>query len=737
MRTVTRMCPLCEATCGLRLTLDDDDRVTRVQGDPDDPFSRGYLCPKGATLGQLAQDPDRLDAPMVRNDAGVLQATTWEHALDVVAARVRAVVAEHGTGALGTYNGNPNVHTAAGQLYVKPFVKALRTRHVYTASTVDQMPKHVSAGLMFGAPLAIPVPDIDRTDLLLVLGANPRMSNGSLCTAPDLPGRLDALGERGGRLVVVDPRRTRTAARADQHIAIRPGTDALLLAAVVTELAALDAVDPGPAGAHLDGLDTALAALQGFTADAVAAATRVDAETIRALAHDLAAADRPVVYGRIGTQAQRFGTLCAWLVDVCNTVLGSLDRPGGAMWTRPAHEVGKRPRPYAIGRWRSRVRDLPEVNGELPVATLADEITTPGEGQLRALFTVAGNPLRSTPNSDRLEAAFADLDLLVCVDPYVTATSRHADVILPPPGPLCEPHPELTFAELSVRNVTHHSPAVVDLPDGAMPEWRILLALAAIALGADHTDVEAADRVVAAEVAERVVSTPSSRLHGLEVEEALALTDGLVGPDRLVDLLWRAGPYGAGTGTAGLSLQAMLDAPSGVVDHGPLEPRLPDVLATATGRIVLAPDEVLADLPRLTAAMEAPQDGLLLVGRRHLRTNNSWGQNVPALMGSTDLCTLQVHPDDAAAHGLCDGGRAIVRSRVGAVEAPVEVTEDIVPGTVSLPHGFGNDEDGIRLRVAADVGGVNSNVLTDEQEVDAVSGNAVLNGIPVDVVASA
>ena len=731
------MCPLCEATCGLRLTLDGDDRVTRVQGDPDDPFSRGYLCPKGATFGQLAQDPDRLDAPMVRGDDGELVATTWDHAFGVVAERLRAVVDHHGTTALGTYLGNPNVHTGAGQLYVKPFVKALRTRHVYSASTVDQMPKHVSSGLMFGAADAIPVPDVDRTDLLLLLGANPRMSNGSLLTAPDLPGRLDALRERGGRLVVVDPRRTRTADRADQHVAIRPGTDALLLAALVTELAELGAVDPGPAGAHLDGLDEVLAALQGFTAAGVAPATRVDADTIRALARDLAAAERPVVYGRIGTHAQRFGTLCAWLVDVCNAVLGSLDRPGGAMWPRPAHEVGRRPTPYTTGRWRSRVRGLPECNGELPVSTLAEEITTPGEGRLRALITVAGNPVRSTPNTDRLEAALGDLDLLVCVDPYITATSRHADVVLPPPNPLCASHPELTFATLSVRNVTHHSPPVVELPDGALKEWEILLALAAIALGADHGDLAAADDVVATQVAQRVTATPTSRLHGLDVEEALALTDGLVGPDRLVDLLWRAGPYGAGPGEDGLSLRAMLDAPSGVVDHGPLEPRLPDVLATANGRVQLAPTELLEDLPRLAASLAEPEDGLLLVGRRHLRTNNSWGQNVAALTGSTDLCTLQVHPDDAAARGLVDGGRAVVRSRVGRVEAPVEVTEDIAPGTVSLPHGFGNDEDGIRLSVASEVGGANSNVLTDEQEVDPLSGNAVLNGIPVDVAAPA
>ncbi len=738
--TATRICPLCEATCGLRLTL-EDGVVTRVEGDREDPFSRGYICPKGATFGELAQDPDRLTSPLVRTEDG-WQEVSLEEAFAVVAERLAAVAAEHGPGAAGCYLGNPNVHTAAGQLYLKPFVKALRTRHVNSASTVDQMPKHVSAGLMFGAAGSIPVPDIDRTDHLLLLGANPRMSNGSLLTAPDMPGRLDALRDRGGRLVVVDPRRSRTAAKADQHVAVRPGTDALLLAAMVTTLAEEGLVDLGDVAEHIEGVEEVLDALRGFTPEAVADATRIDADTIRGLARDLAAAERGVVYGRLGTQAQRFGTLCAWLVDVLNALVGALDRPGGAMWSRPGHEVGQRPTPYTTGRWRSRVRDLPECNGELPSSTMAEEIQTPGEGSLRALFVIAGNPLRSTPNAARLEAAIGELDLLVCVDPYLTATSRHADVILPPPSPLHEPHPELAFASLSVRNVTHHSAAVLPLPDGAMHEWEILLTLAAIAMGVPNpVDLDTADAFVAGQVAEQVSSSEGSRLAHLDAEAALALTEGLRGPDRVVDLLWRAGPYGAGdvaspTPDDGLSLATMLARPSGV-DHGPLEPRLPQLLTTASGRVVLGPREMLEDLPRLTAAMQEPTEGLLLVGRRHLRTNNSWGQNVPGLAGRRSLCTLQMHPQDALDAGVTDGGSAEVTSRVGTVVATVELRDDLAQGTVSLPHGFGNDEDGIGLQVAAGAGGVNSNVLTDEQDVDPLSGNAVLNGIPVTVGAPA
>ena len=733
--TAKRICPLCEATCGLELTL-EDGVVTRVRGDADDPFSKGYLCPKGATFGELAQDPDRLTGPVIKDGDG-WRDVSWDEAFAFVAERLGAVIDEHGNGATGVYLGNPSIHTAAGQLYLKPLVKALRTRHVYSASTVDQMPKHVSTGLMFGSPLLFPVPDIDRTDFLLMLGANPRMSNGSLLSAPDVPGRLDALRDRGGRLVVVDPRRTRTAAKADQHVAIRPGTDALLLAAMATTIAEEGLLRLGRLEELTNGLDEALGALAPFTAEAVAERTRVPADTIRQLARDLAAAERPAVYGRIGTHTVEFGTLAAWLVDVLNVLVGALDAEGGAMFANPSAEVGKRPTPYTTGRWASRVRGLPEANGELPSATMTEEMTTPGEGQLRALIVNAGNPARSTPNTDALEAALQGLDLLVSIDPYITATNRHADVILPPPGPLHEPHPELGFQPLTVRNVTSYSPPVLPLPDGAIHEWEILLTLAAIAMGAQlPVDTDAANQVVLQQVVKRVANAEDSRLADLTMEEALELTAGLRGPDAIVDLLWRAGPHGAGRGTDGLCMQTMLDNPSGI-DHGPLEPRLPDCLVTASGKVELAPQQFLDDVPRLRASLEAPDEGLRLIGRRHIRTNNSWGQNVPSLAGSRPLHGLQIHPDDAAAHGVTDGGSARLASRVGEVEVLIDVTDDIAPGTVCLPHGFGNDEDGIELSVAAKQGGPNSNVLTDHLAVDPLSGNAVLNGIPVTLTAGA
>jgi anaerobic selenocysteine-containing dehydrogenase len=731
-RTAIRTCPLCEATCGLRLEV-EGDRVVSVRGDEQDVLSRGYLCPKGALFGELEADPDRLHRPRVRRGGELLE-TTWDDAYAEVARRLRPIVDEHGPQAVAVYLGNPNVHNLSGQLYVRPLLKALRTRNIFSASSVDQLPKHVSCGSLFGDPLAIPVPDIDRTDLLVVLGGNPRVSNGSLWTAPDLPGRLTALQRRGGRLVVVDPRRTRTAAKADLHLAIRPGTDALLLAAVAHTLHDEGRVTvPDRLATHLAGLDEVLARLAPFRPERVAHRCGIAAETIRALARDLAAADQACVYGRLGTTTVRTGTLASWLVDVVNLLTGNLDRPGGAMFPHPAHHRGPR-RPFRTGRWHSRVRGLPEALGELPVATLTDEIVTPGEGQVRALVTIAGNPVLSTPDGSALDAAIASLDLVVAIDPYVTATTRHAHVILPPPGALHRSHYDLAFSGFAVRNVANYSPPVLDGLEGP-DEWEILLTLAAIALGQPPPiDVDAADRFVLQAAVDMVVGDPAARLQDRDPDQVVAALAGRRGPDRLLDLLLRAGPYGDGFGSHpdGLSLDVLEANPHGI-DLGPLTPRLPDAIRTASGRIELAAPELLTALADLEADLDGPVDDLVLIGRRHLRTNNSWSHNVAGLAKGQQLCTLQVHPDDAARCGVHDGGSARLRSRAGEVEVTVEVTDDLRPGVVSLPHGFGHDLAGVELTVARQQPGVNSNVLTDREDVDPLSGTAVLNGIPVEV----
>ncbi|MET8922129.1 molybdopterin oxidoreductase family protein [Streptomyces sp. NPDC004623] len=720
-RTAPRICPLCEATCGLTLTI-EGTTVTGARGDHDDVFSQGFICPKGASFGGLDADPDRLRTPLVRTD-GVLREATWSEAFDAVAAKIPALTREHGEQAVGVYLGNPNVHTMAGGLYPPLLLSALGTRNVFTASTLDQMPKHVSSGLLFGDAQAIPVPDLDRTAHLLLIGANPLESNGSLCTAPDFPGRLRALRRRGGTLTVVDPRRTRTARLADRHAAIRPGTDALLLAALTQVLVEEKLTDPGALGEHLEGLDELTEAIADFTPEAVAAACDLDAETIRAIARELAAAPAAAVYGRIGSCTVEHGTLASWLVDVLNILTGNLDRPGGALF--PLSATARAPRAaapgkgFALGRWTSRVSGHPEAKGELPVSALAEEIETPGEGRIRALIVVAGNPVLSAPDGDRLDRALADgLDFMVSVDPYLNETSRHADVVLPPPPPSQGAHFDFALNSLAVRNQVRYSRPAVPLEEGRMDESEILARLVLAVGGMHGAPPEAVDdRAIGAALAKAGAPAPL----------AGELT-GRTGAERRLDLMLRLGPYG-------LTLEQLLAHPHGI-DLGPLKPRLPEVLRTRSGRIELLPAPIAADLPRLRASLGARPAGLVLVGRRHLRSNNSWMHNVPALRGGSNVCTLQIHPDDAARIGLADGDTARITAAGGEVEAFAEITDSVRTGVVSLPHGWGHSRPGTRMSVAGDDPGVNVNQLLDGTLLDPLSGTAVLNAVPVAVTPS-
>ncbi|WP_336321714.1 molybdopterin oxidoreductase family protein [Streptomyces lavendofoliae] len=730
MPTAPRICPLCEATCGLTLTL-DGTRVTGVRGDRDDVFSRGFICPKGASFGELDADPDRLRGPLVRGEDGVLREAAWEEAFDVIARRLPPLVERHGADAVGVVLGNPNVHTMAGALYPPLLLGALRTRNLFTASTLDQMPKHVSSGLLFGDAFAIPVPDLDRTAHLLVIGANPLDSNGSLCTAPDFPGKLKALRRRGGTLTVVDPRRTRTARLADRHVAIRPGTDALLLAALAHVLYEEGLTDLGTLAGHVQGVEEVEAAVRDFTPEAVAGACDVDAGTIRELARELAAAPAAAVYGRVGGSTVAYGTLTNWLVDVLNVLTGNLDRPGGAMF--PLSATAPAPRPagpgkgFALGRWTSRVSGHPEAKGELPTAALAEEIETPGEGRIRALVSIAANPVLSAPDGDRLDRALGALDFMVSVDPYLNETSRHADVVLPPPPPAQTAHFDFAFNGFAVRNQVRHTPAPVPLEPGRMDECEIHARLILAVTGTRDADPSAVDDMTIARTLARAVTEPHSPAYGQDPEEYAARLTGRTGAERRLDLMLRLGPYG-------LTLDRLREHPHGI-DLGPLEPRLPQVLKTRSGRVELLPDPIAADLPRLRAAQAAPEDALVLVGRRHLRSNNSWMHNVPTLNSGTNICTLQVHPDDADRLGLTDGAPARVKADGGELTVPVEVTDSVRPGVVSIPHGWGHDRPGTRMAVAAGRPGVNVNQLLDGTRLDPLSGTAVLNGFPVHVSA--
>lgn len=729
-----RTCPLCEATCGLEITM-DGERVLRIRGDRDDVFSKGFICPKGTAVQHLHEDPDRLREPMIR-DGDRLVTATWDDAFAAMEAGLKPIIERFGRDAVGLYVGNPSVHSLSATVMLPAMVKAFATKNFYTAATIDQMPKHVSSGLMFGAPLFIPVPDIDRTDYLMILGANPWVSNGSLATAPDWPGRMKAIRARGGKTVVVDPRRTKTADEADEHVAIHPGTDALFLAAIAHTLFAEELVRLGDVDELVSGVDDVRRAVEPFTPEVVAPRTRVPADTIRRLARELAVAPSSAVYDRAGVHQAEFGTLTSWLADVIATITGNLDRPGGKMWPTPAHGIPDPPAPggkgFSIGRYHSRVRGIPEAYGQFAVATLADEIETPGEGRVRALVTVAGNPVLSAPNGARLARALSSLDLFVAVDPYVNETTRFAHVILPPSSILSRAHYDLSFYGLSVRNIANYSPPITE-PAGR-DEWEILARLALVAAGQSvRGDATVVPQLVLGTLLGHATG-PGGALEGRDVAEIMKELAHRGPVEQILDVRLRAGPFGDlfGARPGGLSLAVLEQNPHGL-DLGPLEPRLPNALRTRSGKVELAPAEILADVPRLTATLSQPADGLSLVGRRHLRSNNSWMHNIKTMTGGSNRCTLMMHPEDADRVGVADGQVARIRSRVGEVEAPVEVSDEMMPGVVSLPHGWGHGAPGVQMRIASANAGVSVNDLTDDMRIDPLSGNAALNAVTVTV----
>lgn len=735
-RTALRICPLCEATCGMVLTI-DDGRITSARGDRDDVFSHGFICPKGASFPELDNDPDRLQAPLVRRDGELVEAS-WDEALQAAVDGLQRVVSDS-TAGIGVYLGNPNAHTVSGGLYSPQLVRTLKTRLVFSASTLDQMPKQVACGYLYGNPFAFTVPDLDRTDHLVIIGANPLVSNGSVATAADFPGKLKALRRRGGRLTVIDPNRTRTAETADRHIAPRPGTDGALLFAVVNTLFDEDLVDPefGDLADHVTGVEAVRAAALEFSPEAVAEHCGVTAHQIRALARDIAAGPRTAVYGRIGTSTVTFGTLTSWLVDVINVLTGNLDRPGGAMF--PTSPIGAAPRPpkpgrgFSVGRWSSRVSGHPEVCSELPTALLPEEIETAGDGQIKAVVTIAGNPVLSAPDGDRLSAALDQLDFMVSIDPYLNETTRHADVILPPPRPSFTPHFDILLSGVAVRSNARYSPPVFALPEGRPDEativCRLILGLLGVGIDADPGLV---DQQIISAVLAKEVADPTSPVAGRDADELVSMLIDGPGYERRLDMMMRLGPFGDafGANPDGLTMRRLKDNPHGI-DLGPMTPRIPEVLRTPSGRIELAPETIMADIPRLRESVDSPAEGLLLIGRRHLRSNNSWMHNLPALAGGTNRCTLLIHPDDASRLGVRD--TAVITGPGGKLAVPVEITDAIRPGVVSLPHGWGHDAPGTRLTVAATQAGVNVNSLLDSSLLEPLSGTSVLNGVPVEV----
>jgi len=726
-----RICPLCEACCGLELKV-SEGKITSIRGHEADVFSAGYICPKGVALKDLHEDPDRLRTPLIKRRGEFVEAT-WDEAFAEIERRLPAVIAAHGRDSVAMSLGNPAAHKIGLLMYGPKLMKALSTRSIFSASTLDQMPKHLSSGLMFGHMLSIPIPDIVRTEYLLMLGANPMASNASLWTVPDFRGKAKALRARGGKLVVIDPRRTETATLADEHHFIRPGADVFLLLGMVHTLFDENLVRLGRVAPHINGVDTVQSAVQPFTPEKLADRCGIAAADIRRLTRELAAAPRAAVYGRIGTCTQEYGTLVSWLVDVLNTLTGHLDEPGGAMFAKAAAFAGNTAgtpgsgRGIVTGRHKSRVSGAPEVFGELPMTCMAEEMETPGPGRVRALITVASNPVLSSPNGPRLAAALDQLDFMVSMDIYVNETSRHADVILPAPSALEDSHYDVAFPQLSWRNHARYSPAVFDLPQGQLPEWATLLKLTAIVEGAGA-------KADPAQLDAEQFGREATKLFADKAGAVIEATAHLQGPWRLLDVALRNGPYGDGFGRKpeGLNLAKVQAAPGGI-DLGELTPRVPELLRTPSGKIELAPPMLLADLQRPAQDLARQTPSMVIIGRREVRSNNSWMHNLPLLAKGPERCTALVHPTDAQRLGLADGAMARIRSRAGSIEARVQLSGAMMPGVVSLPHGWGHNLAGTRLALAAQRPGANLNDLLDENWRDPLSGNAVLSGIAVEL----
>ncbi|MFN8045364.1 MAG: molybdopterin-dependent oxidoreductase [Dermatophilaceae bacterium] len=697
-RTAYITCVLCEASCGLEVKL-RDERITSIRGHEGDPLSRGHICPKGVALQDLHEDPDRLRRP-VRREGDDWVEMDWDEAIELVAQRLVAVERAHGRNAIGVYLGNPNVHSLGAMTHGANLVRTLGSRSTFSATSVDQLPHQLMAWALYGHQFLMPVPDIDRTDLLVLIGHNPMASNGSIWTVPDFPGRRRELASRGGKLVVIDPRRTETAKVADAHHFVRPGTDVWVLLALLREVLALGA---SPA-AYVDGIAEVRRAVEPFTPEVAQAFSGMPAAAIRGLAADLHGAGAAAVHGRMGVSTQAHGVVCQWAIQCLNIVTGNLDRPGGTMFTSPAVDlVGHKLLGAGhLGAWRSRVRGLPEFGGELPVSVLAEEILTPGEGQIRALMTIAGNPVSSTPGGGRVDEALASLEFMVAIDIYVNESTRHADVILPPTGPLERDHYDLIFHTLAVRNTARWSPALFEKPEGARHDWEIArdLALAVIRARGEKPSL---------------VEQGRFRLS----------------PRLIVDGLLRVGP-------ARMGVKKLGKRPGGV-DLGPLVPVLPGRLATPEQRIDLATPVALEAVAELADHLDvgplALSDGeLLLIGRRHQRDNNSWLHNATRLTRGRARHQLLAHPDDLAARGIPDGSLVRVRSAAGEVTVECQASDDLMPGVVSLPHGYGQGKrPGVRMRHAVEVPGASINDLTDPTRTEQVSGNGVLNGVPVTV----
>jgi anaerobic selenocysteine-containing dehydrogenase len=692
MQTHYRACNLCEAICGLEIKV-EDGKVMSIAGDKNDPFSRGHICPKAVALKDIYEDPNRLKFPMKRTENGWLQ-ISWEQAFEEVVTNLKNIQAKYGNDAVGVYQGNPSIHNSGTFMTAPYFFKTLRTKNMFSATSADQLPHHFAAWQMFGHPMLMPIPDIDYTDFMVIIGGNPIASNGSIMTVPDVEHRLKAIQKRGGKIVVIDPRRTETAAKADKHLFIKPNNDVFLLLAMINVIFAENKVNLSKLSDFTDELDVLRQITAEYIPEKVVKLTGISAYDIRQLTLDFANAPTAVCYGRVGVSTQAFGTLSLWLINAINVITGNLDKQGGSMFTLPAVDfLARSKNENRFNRWQSRVRGLPEFSGELPVAVMAEEMQTEGEGRIRAMMVSCGNPVLSTPNGVQLDEAFADLEYMVAFDIYINETTRHANLILPPATGLEVAHYDMTFNVLAVRNTTKYSEPTFEKTEGAKFDWEIFDELRQRMLG----------------------------------DEDIKLTN----PEEKIDLGLKFGPYQ-------LSLQALKDNPHGI-DLGEMKPCLPNRLLTSDKRIKLAPEILVKDMERLYKVFENAQTdsnfNLLLIGRRHLRDNNSWMHNSHRLVKGNNRCTLMMHSKDAEKIGIENHQIVSVISRVGEIEIPAEITDTMMEGVVCMPHGYGHHRAGIQMDIAAQHAGVSVNDLTDELYLDDLTGNAAFNGVAVRVEA--
>jgi anaerobic selenocysteine-containing dehydrogenase len=721
----TRNCPLCEGMCGVKISV-ADDTVTRVRPNEEDTWSRGHICPKGTVLGALHHDPDRLHHPVIREGSSFRE-VSWEAAFERLTELSSRVRERYGIEGFASYGGNMVGKDATLGRYAGLLFRTSGIRQIYSSSTVDQQPKNVSCQLMFGNQWKIPIPDIDRTELFLIFGANPAASKGSILSHQDVMRGIRELRRRGGRVIVIDPVRTATAQAADQWIGVRPGSDAALLLAIANVLFTENRIRLGHLADLVTGLDEVRALAARFSPERVAGFCGVTADTIRGLAHELARVDRAAIYGRIGLCTQEFGTLASWMIDVLAILTGNLDRPGGSMWSTPVSAEVDMLAGYPAGApiivGKSRVRGARGVLGRLPSACLAEEIDTPGAGQIKGLLTIASNPVLSAPESERLAAALPLLECMVSLDNYINETTRHAHVIFPSVSLLEASHFDTWSWIFCLTSGGHYSPPLFK-PVGRPEPWEVVARVGSILGGKPEADPAAVDDAYFSGLA---------KARGIEPAVALAASP-THGHDRIIDLAIRTGAFGDRYGAIpdGLNLDSFRNQPNGLI-LGLTQPQAHKGFPTPSGKIELAHDLILEDVPRLEAALEATRPELVLVSRRHLASMNSWMHNVDVLMKGKERCTLQLHPEDAARLGVEDGDMVEIESASGAITAPAEVTSHIRPGVVCMPHGWGHSDPGARQRVARAHAGSNINVLSPGTLVDVVSGNAVLNGIAVQV----